>query len=154
MIITISENGLQDKVCQHLSLGLLQDVLPVSQIEELLETYQMWEQRERQLTMVAMVYWLIGLHLYPHLSQRAVYAKLVSGLRSMRDDVAESIPVKSAFSYRREQLGSELLEGSFPQWPGPQAPGRPHGAFWEGMGFLTLAGRVEPLPGSPGNRET
>src|SRR5260221_10099114 len=77
MIATIPENGLQDKVCQHLSLGLLQDVLPVSQIEELLETYQMWEQRERQLNMVAIVYWLIGLHLYPHLSQRAVYAKLV-----------------------------------------------------------------------------
>src|SRR5712691_7055191 len=49
MIATIPENGLQDKVCQHLSLGLLQEILPVSQIEELLETYQMWEQRERQL---------------------------------------------------------------------------------------------------------
>src|SRR5258708_34011334 len=35
MIATIPENGLQDKVCQHLSLGLLQNVLPVSQIEEL-----------------------------------------------------------------------------------------------------------------------
>src|SRR5258708_12774668 len=119
MIITISENGLQDKVCQHLSLGLLQDVLPVSQIEELLETYQMWEQRERQLTMVAMVYWLIGLHLYPHLSQRAVYAKLVSGLRSMRDDVAESIPGKPAFSYRRDQLGSQPFDEPFSQLPRP-----------------------------------
>ena len=63
MIATIPENGLEDKVCQHVSLGLLQDILPVSQIEELLETYQMWEQRERQLNMVAMVYWLLGLHL-------------------------------------------------------------------------------------------
>src|SRR3989442_543225 len=92
MIVTIPENGLQDKVCQHLSLGLLQEVLPVSQIEELLETYQMWEQRERKLNMVAMVYFLLGLHLYPQLSQRAVYAKLVSGLRTMRDDVPEAIP--------------------------------------------------------------
>jgi hypothetical protein len=48
--------------------------------------------------MVAIVYWLIGLHLYPHLSQRAVYAKLVSGQRAWRDDVAQSIPLKSAFS--------------------------------------------------------
>ena len=102
MIATIPENGLEDKVCQHVSLGLLQDILPVSQIEELLETYQMWEQRERKLNMVAMVYWLLGLHLYPHLSQRAVYAKLVSGLRTIRDDVAEAIPSKSAFSFPRD----------------------------------------------------
>src|SRR5258707_4786820 len=153
MIITIPENGLQDKVCQHLSLGLLQDVLPVSQIEELLETYQMWEQRERQLTMVAMVYWLIGLHLYPHLSQRAAYAKLVSGLRSMRDDVAESIPGKSAFSYRREQLGSELLEELFAQVAGPQATEQTPGAFWKGMRLLALDGTVESLPDTPSNRE-
>jgi hypothetical protein len=121
MIVTIPENGLQDKVCQHLSLGLLQEVLPASQIEELLETYQMWEQRERQLNMVAMVYFLLGLHLYPQLSQRAVYAKLVSGLRAMRDDVPAAIPSKSAFSYRREQLGSDLLEELFAQCAGPKA---------------------------------
>ena len=100
---------------------VLVTVLPVSQIEELLETYHMWEQRERQLTMVAMVYWLLGLHVYPHLSQRAVYAKLVSGLRTIRDDVAEAIPSQSAFSYRRAQLGSELLEELFAQVAGPQA---------------------------------
>ena len=146
MIATIPENGLQDKVCQHLSLGLLQDVLPVSQIEELLETYQMWEQRERQLNMVAIVYWLIGLHLYPHLSQRAVYAKLVSGLRTMRDDVAESIPVKSAFSYRREQVGSELVEELFAQVAGPQATEQTPGAFYQGMRLLALDGTVESLP--------
>jgi len=154
MIATIPENGLQDKVCQHLSLGLLQDVLPVSQIEELLETYQMWEQRERQLNMVAIVYWLIGLHLYPHLSQRAVYAKLVSGLRTMRDDVAESIPVKSAFSYRREQVGSELVEELFAQVAGPQATPETPGAFWKGMRLLALDGTVESLPDTPSNRES
>ncbi len=139
MIVTIPENGLEDKVCQHLSLGLLQEILPVSQIEELLETYQMWEQRERQLNMVAMVYWLLGLHLYPHLSQRAVYAKLVSGLRTIRDDVPEEIPVKSAFSYRRVQLGSELLEELFVQVAGPQATEQTPGAFWKGMRLLARA---------------
>ncbi len=154
MIATIPENGLQDKVCQHLSLGLLQEVLPISQIEELLETYQMWEQRERKLNMVAMVYWLIGLHLYPHLSQRAVYAKLVSGLRSIRDDVAESIPGKSAFSYRREHLGSELLEELFAQVAGPQATPETPGAFWKGMRLLALDGTVESLPDTPSNRES
>src|SRR6266487_6687174 len=99
MITTIPETLQEGKVCQHLSLGLLQEVLPVAEIEELLETDQMWEQRERQLNMAAMVYWMLGCHLYPHLSQRALYARLVSGLRTMRDDLPQPLPVKSAFCY-------------------------------------------------------
>ena len=154
MIATIPENGLEGKVCQHLSLGLLQDVLPVSQIEELLETYQMWEQREKKLNMVAMVYWLIGLHLYPHLSQRAVYAKLVSGQRALRDDVAQSIPVKSAFSYRREQLGSDFMEELFATVAGPQATAETPGAFWRGMRLLAIDGTVESVPDTASNRES
>jgi Insertion element 4 transposase N-terminal/Transposase DDE domain len=154
MIVTIPENGLQDKVCQHVELGLLQEVLPVSHIEELLETYQMWEQREQKLNMVAMVYWLIGLHLYPHLSQRGVYAKLVSGQRTVRDDVPESLPSKSAFSYRREQLGSELIEELFAACAGPQASEQTPGAFYKGMRLLALDGTVESLPDTVSNQET
>jgi hypothetical protein len=154
MIHTILENGWDDKVCQHVGLVLLQDVLPVTQIEDLLDTYQMWEQRERKLNMVAIVYWLLGLHLYPHRSQQAVYAKMVSGLRSIRDDVPASIPAKSAFSYRREQLGSELLEELFVQVAGPQATEHTPGAFWKGMRLLALDGTVESLPDTPSNRES
>ena len=95
-----------------MDMGLLQEVIPASLIEELLETYQMWEERERKTNMVTMVYWLIGLHLYPSLSQRRVYGKLVSGLRTIRDDVAEQIPARSALSYRREQLGREISGGT------------------------------------------
>ena len=154
MIVTIPENGLHDKVCQHVELGLLQEVLPVSHSEALLETYQMWEQREQKLNMVAMVYWLIGLHLYPHLSQRAVYAKLVSGQRTRRDDVPASIPSKSAFSYRREQLGSELLEELFHQHADPQATEHTPGAFWHGMRLLAIDGTVESLADTVENRES
>src|SRR6266487_6965765 len=41
MITTIPESEWESKVCQQLDLGLLQEVLPVSQIEALLDTYQM-----------------------------------------------------------------------------------------------------------------
>src|SRR5438132_11070984 len=43
MIATIPENGLQDKVCQHLSLGMLQDDLPDILITEHLKNDHMWE---------------------------------------------------------------------------------------------------------------
>jgi hypothetical protein len=68
MVETIAENGLQDKVCHQIDIGLLQEVIPASLIEELLETYQMWEQRERKTNMLTTVYWLIALHLYPSLA--------------------------------------------------------------------------------------
>ena len=105
MIETIAENGLPDKVCHQIDMGLLQEVIPASMIEELLETYQMWEQRERKTNMVTMVYWLIALHRYPSLSQRRVYGKLVSGLRTIRDDVPEQIPARSAVPLPPQPIG-------------------------------------------------
>ena len=70
MIDTIPEKGLEGKVCQQIDMGMLQEVIPPSILEELLDTYQMWEERERKTNMIAIVYWLIALHLYPTLSQR------------------------------------------------------------------------------------
>jgi hypothetical protein len=150
--VTIRQEPWDGKVCQQIDLGLLQEVLPAAMIETLLETYQMWEERERKLNMVALTYWLIALHLYPHLSQRAVYAKLVSGLRGTRDDVPQAIPAKSAFSYRREQLGRELLEELFRQCAGPKATAETPGAFWKGMRLLALDGTVESVPDTADNR--
>ena len=87
MLPTIRQTWEESKVCQQIDLGLLQEVLPPPMIEELLETYQMWEEREKKLNMEVLTYWLIALHLYPHLSQRAVYATRVSGQRAWRDEV-------------------------------------------------------------------
>ena len=72
MRATIPENGWEDKVCHQIDMGLLQEVIPPSLIEELLDTYQMWEEREQKTNMVTITYWLIALHLYPSLSQRRV----------------------------------------------------------------------------------
>jgi hypothetical protein len=67
--VTIRQDLWDGKVCQQIDLGLLQEVIAPSMIEELLETYQMWEERERKLNMVITTYWLIALHLYPQLSR-------------------------------------------------------------------------------------
>jgi len=154
MTETIAENGLQDKVCHRIDLGLLQEVIQPSIIEELLETYQMWEQRERKTNMITIVYWLIALHLYPTLSQRRVYGKMVSGLRTIRDDVAEQIPARSALSYRREQLGGEILQELFVKVAGPKALPQTPGAFWKGRRLLALDGTVESVADTADNRET
>jgi hypothetical protein len=154
MIETIAQTELESKVCHQIDLGLLQEVIPPPMIEELLETYQMWEERERKTNMLTIVYWLIALHLYPSLSQRRVYGKMVSGLRTIRDDVAEQIPARSALSYRREQLGRELLEELFAKVAGPKARQEAPGAFWKGMRLLALDGTVESVADTALNRET
>jgi hypothetical protein len=153
MSLTITENEWNDKVCHQIDLGMVQEVIPPSCIEELLDTYQMWEERERKTNMLVIVYWLIALHLYPTLSQRRVYGKLVSGLRTMRDDVPEAIPVRSAFSYRREQVGSELMQELFRHCAGPQASQeKTPDAFWKGMRLLAIDGTVESVADTPSNR--
>jgi hypothetical protein len=154
MIETIAQMEVESKVCHQMDMGLLQEVIPPSLIEELLETYQMWEIRERQTNMVSIMYWLIALHLYPSLSQRRVYGKLVSGLRTIRDDVAEQIPARSAFSYRRDQLGSEILQELFVKVAGPKASVQTPGAFWKGMRLLAIDGTVESVADTALNRET
>jgi hypothetical protein len=154
MRLTIPENGLDDKVCHQIDLGMVQEVVPPSMLEELLHTYQMWEERERKTNMVGIIYWLIALHLYPKHSQRDVYAKMVSGLRTTRDDVAKETPTKSAFSYRREQLGSEIMQELFAQVAGPKASEQTPGAFWKGMRLLALDGTVESVADTPDHRET
>jgi Insertion element 4 transposase N-terminal/Transposase DDE domain len=154
MIDTIPEKGLEGKVCQQIDMGMLQEVIPPSMIEELLETYQMWEERERKTNMLTITYWLIGLHLYPTLSQRRVYGKMVSGLRTIRDDVPDAIPARSAFSYRRNQLGSEILQELFTKVTGPKASAQTPGAFWKGMRLLAIDGTVESVADTADNRET
>ena len=131
---------------------MVQEVIAPELIAELLETYQMWEEREQKTNMVSIVYWLIALHLYPWLSQQRVYGKLVSGLRTVRDDVAEQIPARSAFSYRRERLGSEFVQELFTRCAGPQASEQTPGAFYKGMRLLALDGTVESVPDTPANR--
>jgi hypothetical protein len=120
-------------------------------MEAVLSIYACWEERERQLKLLGLVCWLIGLHLYPHLSQRDVFAKLVSGLRRSRDDVAASIPVKSAFSYRREQLGSEVLEDLFQQVAAQDTSLSTPGVSWKGWRLLCLDGTRESVPDTPAN---
>src|SRR5258708_3439298 len=138
--VTIRQECWDGKLCQQIDAGLLQDVIPPALIETLLETYQMWETRERKLNMVVLVYWLIALHLYPNRSQRDVYAKLASGLRTVRDDVEQQIPVKSAFSYRRRQLGSGLRWGLVSHCARPHPTQQTPGAFSRGMSLLGLHG--------------
>lgn len=76
MCSTIREMNWDDKVCHHFDLGLLQEVIGPDLVQLVLSGCDAWEERERRLNMHTMIYWLIALHLYPQLGQRAVYSKV------------------------------------------------------------------------------
>ena len=78
---------------------------------------------------------------------------MVSGLRTTRDDVPDAIPARSAFSYRRSQLGSEILQELFAKVAGPKASAQTPTAFWKGMRLLAIDGTVESVADTADNRE-
>jgi hypothetical protein len=152
MCTTIREIVLDDKVCQHFDLGLLQEVVRPEHVQQVLSGCHAWEAREGRLNMYAILYWLIALALYPHLSQRAVYSKVVSGLRLFQPQVSQQVPVKSAFSYRREQLSVRPLEWLFALCAGPQATEQTPGAFYHGLRVMAIDGTVDSVPDTDSNR--
>ena len=152
MCSTIRETVWDDKVCHHFDLGLLQKVISPEIVHLALNGCHAWEERERRLNMHAMISWLIALNLYPHLGQRAVYSKVVAGLRLFQPELSKQVPVKSAFSYRREQLGLAPLEWRFALCARPQASEQTLGAFWHGMRLMAIDGTVDAVPDTESNR--
>ena len=152
MCTTIREMLWDDKVCHAFELGMIQEVIRPEQVQLVLSGCHAWEERERRLNMSTLIYWLIALSMYPHLGQRAVYSKVLSGLRLLQPDIAQQVPVKSAFSYRREQLGLAPLEWLFALCARPQASPQTPGAFWRGMRLMAIDGQLSSVPDTESNR--
>jgi len=146
MLVTRCQDVGARTVCQQIDPGLLQDVISAAVIEDLLETSQMWQIPERTRYMLALTSWLIALHVSPKRLQRAISATVVSGLCTVRDAVTASIPATSACKYRREHLGSGLLEERFQRRAVPQATTETPGACWRGIRVMALGGTVESVP--------
>jgi hypothetical protein len=154
MFPTIREMILDGKVCRSFDLGLIQQVISPHLVQLVLSVSDAWQERERRLNMHTLIYWLIALALYPQLSQRAVYSKVLSGLRLVQPDVAQQVPVKAAFSYRREQLAVAPLHWLFALCAPPRATSQTPGAFGKGLRLMALDGTVDSVPDTEGNRAT
>ena len=152
MCTTIRETIFDDKVCHQFDLGLLQEVITPEMVQLVLSGCHAWEDREQCLNMYTMLYWLMALALYPLLCQRAVYSKVVSGLRLFYPDLAKQVPSKSAFSYRRAQLGVAPAEWLFALCARPRATEQTPGAFWKGMRLMAIDGTVDSVPDTEDNR--
>ncbi len=109
----LRQMDVDDKVCEHVDLALLGQVYPKEEIERCVRQSQPWAskaRRVRQSTMLALVWFVIGMALWSRLSQSLVWQKLVGKRSSLHPGEPEGNLSDSGLSGRRKALGSACLQ--------------------------------------------
>jgi hypothetical protein len=137
------------KFCQQIELSALQEVISTQTIRTVLEECGKKAKRERKLCAEAIVWVLIAMNLFSHLSLGMVLEKIAYGLRLLWPGSEEVLPGESALTYRRYQLGVRPLVALFRQICIPMANSDTPGAFAFGLRLMALDGHVTNLPDTP-----
>ncbi len=146
----------ESKMCQHVSLDMLHQILPVARVLDVLEREQAFEVRERRMNQLMTIYILIAQALFPLKNLREVMATLLHALRMLwpQQPAADTqVPVGSALSYRRAQLGSRPLQALFEQVCQPLATTEHEmpWAFAFGRRVLAIDSTLEAVPATQAN---
>src|SRR5437763_2703451 len=95
-----------DKLCQQVALPVLEEIYPRELVCQVLHDLHRWEQRERKLNHVLMVYLLIAWTVLPTMALKRVWSHLTSALRWLSQEaLSQGLPGASALCYRRRTLG-------------------------------------------------
>src|SRR3989442_835975 len=105
MLTTIRQVVLDSKIAQHVSLPMIESVIPPETVEQVRSLCDAWEQREKKLNMRAIVYWLIALNVFSTCSMPEVWRRLVDGWKAIWPSQWWDIPTAGALCQRRAQLG-------------------------------------------------
>ncbi len=139
------------KFCQQLSFSVLEQIYPREVVAGVLSQDQAWEQRERKLNHLFLVYLLIVWSLSARSSLRMVCDRLLRPLR-LSGALAESTPTSGAFCYRRGQLGVRVLRHLFLLLARPFAEAQTPGSFAFGLRLMGMDGTQFSVADSPQNR--
>jgi hypothetical protein len=134
-----------DKLCHHMSLEVLQDLFPLSAVEQVRTSCHAWEKRERALNMVTIVYLIIALILFPRLTVAGVLRRLASGARFLWPDPSVAVPPDGAICQRRKPLGVTPVRQLFRRCCRPQATPQTKGAFRWGRRVVAIDGTREDV---------
>ena len=140
-----------DKLCHRLSWPLMEQFYPRERIEALVESFCGEATRARKLTLVLVVWVLIGWNLYLRHSLGAVFLKLSSVERWLGEQEPEAPPTRAAWTYRRKQLGVRLLRTLFELCCVPLAEPETPGAFRLRPALDGLDGTLEDVNDTPEN---
>jgi hypothetical protein len=141
----------ESKFPSHLKLQALARIVPQTLIHSVLAEMGGLAQRERKLSMEAVVWVLIAMNLFLDSSMGYVLEKLAHGARLLWPDPDGPLPRPHALTYRRYQLGARPLVALFHRVCQPLATPETPGAFYLGHRLMALDGHTLTVPDSPAN---
>ena len=141
----------ESKFCQHLRLQVLEACYPSEVVSELLSQCQAWEKRERKLSQLIIVYYVIALSLFRQYNVTQVFAHLSRGLRWLWPDPSISLPTAGALTARRQRLGLIVLRRLFRRCCRPLATVATKGAFALGYRLMAIDGPLDEVADTPAN---
>jgi hypothetical protein len=145
---------LTDPLSSQLSFSVLETIYPRALVERILTQTRRWEQRERKLSQLVMVYLLIAWMLLPLLTPRRTLGRLVAAARLLGTYTGPTLPTAAALVYRRKQLGVLPLRRLFEQVCLPLATPQTPGAFRFGRRLVSADGTSFSVADTPNNART
>jgi hypothetical protein len=151
MPFSITHVASDDKLADRLSWPILEQFYPRHRLESLIETHVKKTTRVRKLSLVLMIYVLICWNLYLRHSLGAVFRKLSSTERWLAEEEPQALPTRAAWSYRRKQVGVDLMRDLFEQSCGLLAGEDTPGAFAFGLRLMAIDGTLEDVNDTKAN---
>jgi hypothetical protein len=134
-----------------LTIDLFTHMLPPTLVTQAIAMASRRQQRVRKLSHAAIIWLVVAMNLWSHLSIEHVFQKLTRGLRFIWPDPTFPFPTRSALCYRRYQLGARPFVALFHQRCVPLATPATPGAFLFGYRLMAIDSTTEIVPDTPSN---
>lgn len=140
------------RLTDHISLGVLTQVVPPSLIDEVVRDTDRREQRHRLLPARVVVYYVLAMALYSHAGYEEVMRYVVEGLAWLsRWRQGWVVPTKAAIFKGRARLGSEPLRVLFERVAQPLGKAQSRGVWYGRWRLMSLDGTTLDVPDTPDN---
>jgi hypothetical protein len=152
MTLSIRQIDPQCKMTDYLSLPQMETIIPAHVIQDVLNDCDAWEHREKKVSMQSMIYLIMSLSLFPSLSTREVWRRLIDGLGEDGIRYQDQVPTAGALCQRRQQLGVTPMRMLFDRCVYPIAHASTASAFRYGLRLVAVDGILENVPDTDANR--
>jgi len=154
MLYSIKQATAEDKMCQQVTFGLLQQIIPPEQVLQALSQANAFEERERRLNMLCVLYILMARALFPAQGMGWVTRQIWDEARFLFADPTDPkllAPTPPALTYRRHQLGVKVLQNLFRQVCQPLGRPSDAGCFAFGLRLVAIDSTVKTVADTPAN---
>ncbi len=139
-------------------MGVVTGTFPPETVDVVVEECGVREQRRRQLPADVMVYYTMGLWLWPDLNYVEVFKQMTDALRSPRwqaglDFLFDEVPNAASIAKARDRVGSEVMERLFATTTSPVDPEAEEVFGWHDKRIVAVDGATLDVPDTPANVE-